>query len=149
MGLVLTVMILSAAALAIKGAADAAQYGNEKSRSLARTTLALTRLCSDLRRAQEITVESPRAVTLTLPGGEQHHYSWSGTDGAPLNMAIAGGESHVLVPEVALFQLQAVNEYSEIAHAVVPVNVKVTLESRCGQTTTALETSVRPRRNIM
>ena len=149
-GLMLTVMIMGAVGLAVKGAADATKYGNEKTRSLAQTTLALARLCTDLRRAEVIELESPQSVRLTLPDGTQHRYTWSGTDGAALCYTQSEGPpNRVLVPSVATFSLEVVEEYSEVAGAVVPVLVKVTLAARCGEATTRLETSVRPRRNIM
>jgi prepilin-type N-terminal cleavage/methylation domain-containing protein len=146
----LVVMILGAAGLAVKAAADAAAYGNHKGRSLTQATMALSWLTTDLRRASEIQIESSRSVRLWLASGEERHYWWSGTDGAPLMFSSpANPAGNVLVPSVAAFSLSAVNAYSQVAGGVVAVSVQVVLEARDGDTTTRLETCVRPRRNIM
>ena len=149
-GMAMLAMIMVAAALAMRGAADASTYGAHKARSLTQATLALGRLSADLRGAAVVELESSNAVTLTMPTGEQRCYSWSGTEGAPLVFASGTNpDGNTLVPEVLNFSLQATMAYSEIAGATVPVTVGIVLEVRHGQAETRLETAVRPRRNIL
>ena len=148
MALLATVMV--AVALAMRGAADANAYGRDKSRTLSQTALTLSRLSADIRRASEVTLDSSHAVTLHFPDGTQRGYSWNGTDGWPLVFTSAANPGgNILIPEVVDFTLQARNEYSDIAEAMVPVSVGVVLEVRRGQVTTRLETTVVPRRNVL
>jgi type II secretory pathway pseudopilin PulG len=147
--LALLAMIMTAVALAMQGAAEASAYSADKARSLTQATLALTKICTDLRRGDNIQFATAHRVSLVLPDGERRLYIWSGTPGAPLTFLIGAGASNVLVPEVLDFTLQPTNGYSEVVKAVVPVSVKVTLSVRHGQATTTLETTVRPRRSIL
>ncbi len=150
-GMALLAMILGTMALAMRGAADAVSYGNDKSRSQIIATLALDRLKTDLRRADQIQLISPaQVVGLVMPGGELKGYSWNGSVGSPLIYAFdANPGGNILIAEVEEFMLTSVEEYSDIRGQVVAVNVHIVLEVRYGQATTRMETSVRPRRNVM
>jgi len=149
-GVTMLAMIMVAASLAMRGAADASAYGADKSRSLTQATLALARLSADLRRASTVELDSSHAITLSMPTGEQRQYTWSGTEGAPLMFTSAANPGgNTLVAEILDFTMQATMAYSDVAGAVVPVSVQVVLHVRHGVAETSLETTVRPRRNIL
>ena len=150
-GMALLAMILGAIALAMQGAADVISYGNDKSRSQIIATLALDRLRTDLRRADVIQLASPSTVVgLVMPDGKLKGYSWNGSVGAPLMYACdANPSGNTLVATVEEFTLTTVEEYSDIRGGIVAVNVHIVLKVRYGQSTTRLETTVRPRRNVM
>lgn len=150
-GMALLAMILGTIALAMQGAVDVVSYGNDKSRSQIIATLALDRLRTDLRRADQIQLISPaQVVGLVMPDGELKAYSWNGLVGGPLIYACgASPGGNTLVATVEEFTLTSVEEYSDIRGGIVVVNVHIVLEVRYGQATTRLETTVCPRRNIM
>ncbi|NIA20964.1 MAG: hypothetical protein GWP05_03105 [Anaerolineaceae bacterium] len=150
-GMTLLAMILATIALAMQGATDTVVYGNEKSRSQMMATLALDRLRTDLRRADKVELVSPsKVVGLVMADGELKGYSWGGTDGDPLIYADDDSpDGNTMVADVVEFTLTSIEEYSAVREKVVAVNVHIVLEVRYGQATTRLETTVRPRRNIM
>ena len=150
-GMTLLAMILGAIALAMHGAAAMVAYSKDQSRSQIIATLALERLRTDLRRADQIQLISPaQVVGLVMLDGELKGYSWNGSVGGPLIYACgASPGGNTMVAAVEEFTLTSVEEYSDIQGQVVAVNVHIVLEVRYGQATTRLETTVRPRRNVM
>ena len=150
-GMTLLAMILGAIALAMHGAAAMVAYSKDQSRSQIIATLALERLRTDLRRADQIQLVSPaQVVGLVMPDGELKGYSWNGSVGGPLIYACdASPGGNTLVATMEEFTLTTVEEYSDIRGEIVAVNVHIILEVRYGQATTRLETTVRPRRNVM
>ncbi|MBN2582171.1 MAG: prepilin-type N-terminal cleavage/methylation domain-containing protein [Planctomycetes bacterium] len=147
----LLAMILGSVAMAMRGASEAVAFGNDKSRSNMIATLVMDRLRTDIRRADVVTLNSPsNVISLTMPNGEQKSYAWSGSADSTLIYSCAANPSGVTLAEnVLAFTLTSVEEYSEIRDATVPINVHVVLEVRHGEATTRLETTVRPRRNVI
>lgn len=146
----LLAMIMTSVALAMQGAASANRYGADKSRSLTQATIALSRISADLRRANSVQVHSNRILVLSFTDGEQRWYYWSGASGAPVQMySTVTPQWNVLIPEMNQFQVVPTMAYSEVRQAVVAVSVNVVLDVRCGEADTRIETTVRPRRNIM
>jgi len=150
-GMVLLAMILGSIALAMHGAVAMVSYSKDQSRSQIIARLTLDRLRTDLRRADQIQLTSPaQVVGLVMPDGELKGYSWNGSVGGPLIYACdASPGGNTMVAAVEEFTLTTVEEYSDIRGGVVAVNVHIVLKVRYGQATTRLETTVRPRRNIM
>jgi prepilin-type N-terminal cleavage/methylation domain-containing protein len=147
----LLAMILGSVAMAMRGATEAVSFGNEQSRSNVITTLVMDRLRTDIRRADVVALNSPsNTISLTMPSGEQKSYTWSGTAGSRLVYRSAAAPTGVTLAEnVVQFKLTSVNQYSAIRGATVPVSVGVLLEVRQGKATTRMETTVRPRRNVI
>lgn len=144
------VMILTALGISMQGAGDASRWGNSKSRSLAAATLTLNRMCSDLRQADALTFEDGRTATITLPGGLQHVYTWSGTPGGSVRyMNQSNGTLGTMVENVEFFSVQPIEEFSPVLGRETTTRARVTLRVSHGEATTQLETSVRLRRKIM
>ncbi len=147
----LLAMILGSVAMAMRGASQAVSFGNEQTRANVIATLVLDRLRTDIRRADVVTLNSPsHTISLTMPSGEQKSYTWSGTPDTPLVYRCAASPAGVTLAEhVTAFVLTAVNDYSDVRGATVPVSVRVELQVQQGKATTRMQTTVRPRRNIL
>lgn len=146
----LLVMILGAIALAVQGATDAAEYGHEKSRTLAQATLSLNRMTTDLRRASHVWTAESRILIARQPDGEDRIYAWSGTPGDPLvYVSDDASNGATLVPNVRSFNISLGWSYSPVDEAVVPTSVSVELEVGAQDVSSKLETRVRLRRRIM
>jgi len=147
----LLAMILGSVAMAMRGASQAVSFGNEQTRSNMIATLVLDRLRTDIRRADVVTLNSPsHTISLTMPSGEQKSYTWSGAPDTPLVYRCAASPAGVTLAEhVTAFVLTSVNDYSDVRGATVPVSVRVELQVQQGKATTRMETTVRPRRNVL
>jgi len=122
----------------------------DKSRSLQQASLTLARLSTDIRRAQSIQIIGPGCLDLVMPDTEWRRYQWGNTDGDPLVFrSDANPEGNTLVADVAAFTLIVSEGFSEAQQAVVPLAVQIVLEVRQGTASTRLDTTVKPRRNIM
>ncbi len=147
-GMSLLVMILTALGISMQGAADASRWGNSKSRSLAATTLTINRICSDLRQADGVTVNSANSVTIVLPDGGQHVYSWSGVVGDSIQYIDERGATGAMVDNVELFSVEPVQEFSPVTGGQTTTRVRVTVHVRQDNAETRLSTTVRLRRRI-
>ena len=149
-GMIMLVMIMTAAALAMRGAANANQYGMDKSRSLQQASLTLQRISSDIRGAEDIQLTEPGCLDLVMPDGQWRRYRWTPVAGSPLVFrSDLNPLGNTLIGDVVEFNVQTVMSWSDIKQAVVPIYVRVAIEARQGTASTRLETMIRPRRNIL
>lgn len=150
-GSVLLVMILVACALAMRGAANANQYGMEKSTSLQQASLTLRRISTDIRQANSIQLTQVGCLDLVLPDGKWRRYRWDpAINGNPLVFWSDDNPlGNTLIPDVTEFTIQTVTGWSEAQGAEVPLGVRITIEARQGSASTRLDSTVRPRRNIL
>jgi prepilin-type N-terminal cleavage/methylation domain-containing protein len=149
-GMAMLAMIMVAVALAMQGAANANIYAMDKSRSLQQASLTLNRLSTDIRRAQSIQIVEPGCLDLVMPDNQWRRYQWGNAEGDPLMFSSdLNPDGNMLVADVTTFKLIISEGFSEVQQAVVPLAVQIILEVREGTASTRLDTTVKPRRNIL
>jgi len=78
LSMALMAIIMVAAAVALRAAADAHSYNAEKAELAARMRGVMDRLAIDVRRSASILIPTGTSVDITLADGSVHSYSWDG-----------------------------------------------------------------------